>query len=1145
MIEIICGGALPKRRLIPTKTTMVMRLTALLLLTTCLQISAAGLAQKVTLSEENASLKKVFREIKKQTGYTFFYNSALLDKTHPVTIRVKDEDMREVLDKCFQDQPLSYNIVNKTIVIAPRKEASFITRPVLTSTDTLPARMTITGRIVDEKGRPIPSVSVIVQDGKESGGTGSDANGEFHLPARPGATLVISSVGYVGQQIKIKNAGPYVIRLVAGTKDPMANMVVTGYQVINKESFTGNAITVSGEELKKVNPNNVLQSLQAFDPSFNIATNNLAGSNPNVLPTINVRGSTALPTSSSAVLSRTDLSSNVNLPTFILDGYEVSLEKIYDLDINRIQSVTLLKDAAATAVYGSRAANGVMVVTTKAPKEGKLSVYYNYELTPSAPDLSAYHVLNASQKLQYEQLAGLYTSKDALQSQDQLDREYYQKRLGVLSGINTDWLAQPLQNAFGQKHSLFVEGGTPQVRYGIDLQYQTAPGVMKGSGRDRYGLAVDLSYSPTTKFIFKNQLSVQQVNSRESRYGNFADYVRMNPYYAKTDSLGHILQDVDLWIQDRNLSGNQYQYTHVLNPMFESTLGNFNKSSYLEYNDNFSAEWNIARGLRLRSLISYDRKNSTQDYFVSPLSNQFFFYSASQAAQKGYYYYGVNAENTFDGNLTLNYNQQVGPQFFNVALGANVHTYSTDYKSFQASGFANDRFSNIGFAAGYTSGTTPGGDFEKQRLAGGFLTVNYSWLNKYLLDLSARADGSSLFGQNNRVAPSWAAGIGWNVHKEDFFQNTIVSQLRLRASTGLTGSVSFPPYMALTTYNYYTTNWYATGVGAVTNNYGNESLKWQQTHNYDAGIDLGLLKDRIIISPRYYYKLTKGMLADIQLPPSTGFSSYTDNLGDMANKGWELNLKVTAFRNKDWNVNLFANLVHNTNVIKKISNSLTSYNDKANQAQQSDSALRTSPLLHYQEGQSVNEIYAVRSLGIDPESGKEIFVKKNGQHTFTYDVNDIGPMADPTPKVQGTFGTAISYKGFQFNTLFTTTIGGKDYNQTLVDRVDDVDPRYNVDSRALSDRWKTPGDHAQFKSISDLSITYPTSRFIQKLSTLDLSSVYLSYDFSKRFYSRLSMKSLRLALTANEVFFWSTEKIERGINYPYARSFTFSIQTSL
>src|SRR5581483_4424230 len=194
-----------------------------------------------------------------------------------------------------------------------------------------------------------------------------------------------------------------------------------------------------------------------------------------------------------------------------------------------------------------------------------------------------------------------------------------------------------------------------------------------------------------------------------------------------------------------------------------------------------------------------------------------------------------------------------------------------------AVGFANDRFTNIGFAYSYALNSSPEGDYSLERLAGAFLSLNYSYRNKYMADLSIREDGSSKFGTENKIAPFWALGVGWNVHKEDFLLNSAVSMLKLRASTGLTGAVSFPPYQATTTYDYYTSNWYSTGVGAVVNNYGNESLQWQKTINYDIGIDLGLFHDKVYISSRYYYKLTHGLLADIMLPPSTGFSSYKEN----------------------------------------------------------------------------------------------------------------------------------------------------------------------------------------------------------------------------------------------------------------------------
>ncbi|HWB91858.1 MAG TPA: SusC/RagA family TonB-linked outer membrane protein, partial [Puia sp.] len=1114
---------------------------ALVLLAVCLHVSAVSLAQKVTLSEHDAPLKKIFRSIKEQTGYVFFYNSSLLDRAHPVTISVKDEDLRTVLEACFRDQPLSWNIVNKTVVVSARKETNFTPPPV--TADTVQPFI-VTGRITDETGRyPLVGANVEVE-GKKGVGAVADNNGEFHLAAAPGATLLISYVGYLTQRVTVRSRGPVQIRLAQGTKDPLANMVVTGYQLINKESFTGNAITVSGEDLKKVNPQNFLESISVFDPSFSIAQNNLAGSNPNTLPSINVRGSTGLPTGGGAVVARTDLTSDVNLPTFIMDGYEVSLEKVFDLDVNRIRSITLLKDAAATAVYGSRAANGVVVITTKAPKPGKLQVYYNYELNTTAPDLDEYHVLNARQKLQYEKLAGLYDTAMVRngESQDLLNSLYYGKLLNVNSGINTYWLSQPLRTTYGQKHSLYLEGGDNSMRYGVNLLYQTSPGVMKGSSRDRYELGMDLSYNPGKTFIFRNSLSVAQVNSLQSPYGSFQQYAQMNPYFPKTDSAGHILQAVDSW--QEYTGGTSYATDVVLNPMYDATLHSFNKSAYLEVTDAFSAEWNMARGLRLRTVISYDQKRSTIDSFASPLSNAFYFYKPRDYSTRGSYFYGEDEERTFDGSATFTFNRQIGYQFINLAVGANARTYTSDIKSLIATGFTNDVFTNIGYANGYQQGSTPVGDFSQERLFGSFLSLNYSWQNKYLLDLSVREDGSSQFGTESKVAPFWAMGIGWNAYKEDFLVGSpVISQLRFRASTGITGSVSFPPYQSETTYHYYTTNWYSTGVGASVLGYGNQGLQWQKTQNYDAGMDLGLFKDRVVISPRYYYKYTRGLLADIDLPPSTGFPSYTANLGDMINKGIELNVKYTVIRNRKLNVSLFANLVHNTNTIARISDALKNYNQKANQAQETDS-LKATPLLRYQEGQPLSMIYAVRSLGIDPENGKEIFVKKDGTHTYTWSADDIVPVADPTPKVNGSFGSTVSYKRFLLNVIFTTRLGGKDYNQTLVDRVENADPRFNVDSRALTDRWQKPGDHAAFKNVADLGSSFLSSRFIQNDNTLDFTTLYLSYDFDKSVYARMGMKNLRLAFTMNDVAHWSTFRIERGIDYPYAKSFTLSVQTS-
>ncbi len=1096
--------------------------------------------QSVSIKEKGISLPNLFKEIRRQTGFEFLYNSEMFEQLPAIDVNVKDATIVQTLNNCFKHLPLTYSIIDdKTIIVRRKKDAP--------ATDTVikqfPVSKIVRGRVSDASGNAVPYASIQVKG--TGAGISADVNGNFFINMTnvPSDTLVISHIGYEIQEVAGNVNRQMQIELQQIEKDMSDVVVSTGYQEINKDSYTGTAVTVSGADLKKVNPQSILQSLQVFDPSFKIVENNLAGSDPNTLPSINVRGSTALPSGGSTEsISRNTLSGTANMPTFIMDGYEVDVQKIFDLDINRVKSVTLLKDAAATAVYGSRAANGVVVIVTNPPKEGKLQVSYNYELNVTTPDLSAYHVLDAAQKLQYEKLAGLYnTDNNPALSQDQLDDIYYHKLNLVLSGVNTDWLSQPVRTTYGQKHSLYLEGGSSTFRYGLAMRYQSAPGVMKGSTRDRYSTDLDLSYNLNNKFLFKNTVTITKTNSVESPYGNFSDYVQMNPYYPKTDSTGKIIQAVDNWTE-RGSNG-AISTTPVLNPMYNATLGSFNKSEYLQLIDAFSADWTISKGLRLRGLMSIDQTRSTGNNFVSPFANDFYFYTADELSQRGRYDYSSNVETVADGSLTLNYNRRLGGNFINLVAGANIHTDNVDYKAFSAIGFTNDKFSNIGFANSYATGSTPYGDVEQQRLAGAFTSLNYSYNDKYLMDFTFREDGSSNFGSNNRIAPFNAIGIGWNIHKEDFMKGSIFSRLKIRASTGLAGSVSSSPYMAQTTYNYYSSNWYSTGAGAIVNNYGNSGLEWQKTRDNDLGMEIGFMHDRLLIMPRYYYKLTQGLIADVTLPPSTGFASYKDNIGNMRNTGWELNFQYNVFSSKNFDFNLTANLVHNKNTIVKISDALKAYNSEVDSAQ-STAANVGAPLLHYQEGQSLNTIYAVKSLGIDPENGKEIYVKKDGTLTYDWSANDIVPVGNTDPRIEGYFGSSIRYRQFNVTFNFYTRLGGQQYNQTLVDRVENADPRYNVDSRALSDKWKQPGDHTFYKSISDLGQTQVSSRFVQNYNVLQLSSLYLSYDTKKAFYSKLGMESLRFSFTMNDVFRLSSIQQERGIDYPYAHSFTFSLMAN-
>jgi len=1123
-------------------TLPVMKIIAFLHMTLFLQVSLAGYSQHITYRAANQPLSEALKAIRQQTDYEVVGNTSMFAHTLPVTVNVRNMPVLDFVALLLKNQPLGYRLVDKTIMLEQKQ------RPAQPQEGPPARQQPVRGVVLGTVGaKQVPLAgATIALKGRPT--VVADDAGRFTVTETPADNrLVVSFMGYQPQTVMlVSGQTEYTIVLEEETSE-MDEVVVTGYQVINRDSYTGTAITKSGEELQRVNPQNVLQAMQTFDPSFRLAENNIAGSNPNALPNITVRGSSALPGGvDTEILRRDNVTTTVNMPAFILDGYEVSVQKVLDLDMNRIASVTLLKDAAATAVYGSRAANGVMVITTKVPKDGRLQLTYNHETSVSGPDLTDYHVLNAAEKLEYERLAGLYTARGG-QSQYDLDVLYYAKMASVVGGVNTYWLSQPVRTAVGQKHGLFVEGGSQVFRYGVDLRYQTRPGVMKGSHRNQYSGSMNFSYNLNNKIRFQNELAITVVGSQESPYGNFADYVRMNPYYRMTDDNGNVVQSPERLAYLGNT--NNISYVNLLNPLFDATLSSFNRGNYNEIIDNLAGEFELAPGLRLRGQISFTKRLHQVSHYRSPLANEFYNYEASRTDEKGAYY-NANLDETFwDGNLRVNYIKQVGDHSFNLVGGTNIRTERLDERAFEAIGFPNDRFSSIGFAKGYAENASPSSDLYESRLFGLFASTNYSLHNRYLLDATVRIDGSSKFGSDNRTAPFWSAGLGWNVHQEPWFRSDAVSLLRLRFTTGVTGSVQFSPYMSRTTYRYQQDNWYSSGIGAIVQSFGNTGLSWQKTLTTDAGFDLGLFNDRLVMTPRVYRRLTRDILADITIAPSTGFSSYKENLGDMENRGAELNLTWQAVNNRDWTVSLMGNFAHNTNKIVRISNALKAYNDRVNDAQQKtpengEPDLRGVPLLRYNEGQSIDAIYAVPSLGIDPENGREIFIKRDGTLSYEWDARDITVVGNATPKMEGSFGTTVRYKQFMAVVYFQTRFGGDLYNQTLVDRVENADPRYNVDRRVFEEKWQKPGDRAFFKNIQDLGQTRVSSRFIMPDHTLSLQSVFLSYDLNPALAAKLAMSRLRLGVTANDLFRWSSVQIERGIDYPFARTATFTLQAA-
>lgn len=1100
----------------------------------------SALGKRISISVQQASVKEIFDEVNKQTGLNFIYNSDSMKKVPHITLNEKNASVKSILDYMIEEKlGCSYRINGNMVTIIKKQKTITSTRA-------------ITGVVTDEHNEPLIGVQVKVRGTKITAISGPDGRYAFMVPT----TEQVIDLSYVGMDMASfkLNAGEgnehRNVRMVSS--NALKEVVVTGYYEQTKKSFTGAARSITGEELLTGSNQNVLTALQNIDPSFVMVENNLAGSNPNNVPQFQMRGTSSLTSMSDTY------SGSPNMPIFIVDGFETTAEKVFDMDPYRVQNITLLKDASATAIYGSRAANGVVVITTTTPKHGKLAISYNADFTFYVPDLSAYNLCTPEQKLQLEQLSGLYdSSKKAYWNEDKysdqiaMDNAYNWRLRNVLEGVNTDWLAQPLHElTVGQKHSVRIDGGSDAFRYAMDLNYSNTPGVMKESGRERMGIGMELQYI-YKNITFRDQLSFSNVTAKNSPYGSFSDYAKLNPYIKMADENGNYIYQLE---QDDRFPATFLYRDPIYNPLYNTTFNQKNQTAYNDLTNNFGIDWVIIQGLRLKGNFSFTVQNTSSDVFKSGKDTSFATLTGDDYVRRGSYQASRGDVFNFDGSLVLSYFLQKDKHVLNSNLGWNIQQDKSKTFTVNAEGFPNDNLDYISFASQYEKNGSPSGDEYTSRLVGFLGNVNYSYDEKYLLDLSFREDASSRFGAKERWAPFWSAGLGWNMHNEKWMKDLkVVNLFKLRATYGLTGSQDYDPYQAMTTYQYLTTNRYHYAVGAVLKAMGNENLSWQRTTETNIGFDLGLWDNRLQITADYYIKTSKDVLTAVTLPPSLGFTTYMANLGEVDNRGWELNARAVVVKDSKhqfyWS--LFGTMLHNKNKLKKISNALQAYNDKQDEStakgdKKNDSS---SPRVRFVEGASINSIWVNKSLGVDPQTGREMFLDKNGNTTSEWSAKNyvIGGCTDPS--VEGTFGTSLSYKGFQLNATFRYRMGGQIYNQTLVDKVQDIDPRYNADARALTERWQKPGDKVRFtgfvvdsEGVNISQSTRPTSRFVEDYNYLTLSTLNLSYEFNNKKLVKYGIQRLKLTAYMNDVFFTSTVKTERGTDYPFARNFSLGLQ---
>lgn len=1015
-------------------------------------------------------------------------------------------------DSWGQDKPKSVPMSSVTV-----------TKP----SDPLGDKILIQGQVDDEHGESLVGVNIRVLETKAVAITDNNGNFTLSIPKGKTATVEFTYIGmkkfsrrYDGKKAHLKE-----VIVMQENSDELEDVVVTGLFDYNSKTFTGSAIHYDVEDLKLVSNGNVLKTIQAIDPSFIVDMNDINGSDPNHLSDITIRGNASFGG------LQGDYEGNPNAPLFILDGFESTQQQIFDLDINRIKSVTILKDGAAKAIYGSKASNGVIVVETILPEAGKLRITYTGDINIETPDMSSYNLCNAAEKLQVEKNSGRYTSASPYY-QALLDEQYNDIAANIARGVDTYWLSQPLRNGVGQKHALYIEGGTDEMRYSASLMYNNVAGVMKQSGRTNISGNINLSYR-YKKWMFRNSLSVNGNTADDSPYGSFSEYVYVNPYYSPTDENGKVLKVLGTYTSPGANGSTKTYY----NPLYNVAIGTKNFSKYTEIVENFYIEFRPTEDFCFTGRVGYNHQNNKREDFYPGDHTKFYDWTGDRYFQRGSYYIANGESNSINVDITGRYTHQWDKHLLLANLAYSLQSATSDTEGMTAWGFLNNHVDYITFAKQYAEGGKPSGSESTTRSLGLTGAVNYSYDERYMVDMSLRFNGSSVFGSNNRWGTFWSVGSGWNIHKEPFMESQKWLNLaKFRITYGLTGNQNFSPYQAKATYKFYDNIIYDNVSGAYLMGMPNSSLKWQQTGDFNIGLDLGIAK-RLNMRIDVYDSRTHDALIAMSIPTSTGFTSYMENLGNVQNRGIEVTANWKFFQKGQSYVSLMGSIAHNKNKITQISDALSTFN------REQDAENTSSPIIRYEEGQSMTAIWAVRSLGIDPATGREMFQKKDGSTTYDYTTDDYIIAGDTNPKVRGTFGLNGEYKGLGMNMLFNYQYGADYYNQTLVDRVENVNIANNVDRRVFSDTWNEAGDVALYKHISSSpTTTYASTRFVQRNNMLDLTTLSVYYDFKYQPWLHKSfLERLRVTAYVNDVFHLSTIKAERGLNYPYARTYSLSV----
>lgn len=1069
------------------------------------------LRQRVSLQVHDQSLKKVLTAIEKQTAVKFLYRADLVENLPAVTLQVTDKPLDQVLEQLLAPGALTYTVSGRQIVLGAR--------PRVETPQDRPQARPIRGRVTAaENGEGIPGVNVLIKGTSRGITTGANGSFQLDIPEEEGTTLVFSYVGYESQEVAVGKQTELTVALKQNTQS-LRELVVVGYGTQTRQNLTSAISTVKPGEMNVGAIADVGQLLQGKVPGLNIS----ASGDPNSNAAVILRGASTLNSSQG--------------PFYVIDG--IPGADISTIAPDDIASIDVLKDAAATAIYGNRAANGVILVTTKRGKKGQMQIsYHGY--------VGIEKVSNQLDVMNADQLRGFLT-KNNLSFSPADDK-----------GANTNWQdAVQRSTAISHNHNLSLGGGTEHSTYSMSLNYLDKQGILQGSSLNRVIARLSMEQSA---FNDKLKLGLTVTNSSSNA----------NNTPMRNNVLLQMINHLPV-SPIRNADGSYFENftnTGYFNPVAMVEQGKDNTKNN-NLTGAFTAHLNLPFGLSYDLNVSYQRLSSMHGEYYGAYYSQYnsanFYNNPDPPATKILVNFGTNGSalrNTYQNTSKivesfLTWNRTFGDHSINAVVGysyqGNVYgdgfqTTSTNFPVDNIS-YNNLSLSNPYAISSYRINFGADGIYQETKLISDFGRLNYNFKEKYLLQASIRRDGSSVFGSNHHWGYFPAAGVAWRVSQEGFMKNqSTFDDLKLRASYGVTGNSSgFNAYTAQVISGSLGTYYYN---GVQTAAYGptqasNADLQWEKTATTNIGVDFSLLKGKISGSVEWYDKNTTGMIYSYRVDPvKVPTGSIVANGGSMNNKGIEVSLGATPVKagRFSWSTNL--NLAHNVNKITSLTNPLFAGGDSTRLTQPDGGGQTNSTLQILKAGKPLGQFFTIEYAGKN-DQGVSQYYTKNGGLTTTPSIGvDYRYAGSPQPKLLVGWTNSFRYGNFDLNIFFRGVFGNKIFNATRADLFRPSTAQY---SNILVE--------AGNESIKDVNAYKYSTRFIEDGSYVRLDNATLGYNFRNL---GPSVRSVRLYATVNNAFVLTKYKgidpevnqggIAPGVDsnnfYPKTRTLLFGVNVS-